>query len=382
MITNLWQDLQKLNNNILDDIQFAVNNRIINASSRSVQKAETQASETSQKWAAHHAEGGLRWNSYKAVARRDGVYGSRDFNEQLLRPLIQGVTPAWEHVFQAYVPTLFTNAINDSQNMLKTFEEQVLSRSGLEAGSAAQIKSLKKLTSTYQATIKHILKDTRNRVKNASKDANRYFAQQVQTNMSDTYRSCALEVGPGLFLRMKAIMNRGIEEKRTKMFGSIVHEVQQNLQWAIGNARNWLTNTMRTECDRMQQGYAYFFPGKGRKLGHDLSGDLLEHLYDRNDIIAATKTQAPVGAIIKIEPDSMADNETRSLPLRMITPSSELQASFAGTEEVRFPLQQIVLPDCQVIDLGHAALDAGDDLILDTDDNFSDSDCSLSDIED
>ncbi|KAH3977063.1 hypothetical protein HBI56_016220 [Parastagonospora nodorum] len=213
---------QEMNAQIFDKYPELINEAII------------AAPETASKWGAHKADGGLFWGTYKAVVRRDGSYhsataGHRDFNADLVNPIIKKLATGWERAFQNRLPKAFDALCRDSGKLLHNFHEAVEERARSNGVGIASLTTLKMQIYTYEQLFADLNQVLLEKMNELQRDANRDFTPTIANIMHTVYDICANESGTGSYKRMKQHMSDYVERCRHHMFSDATLTVKRNL---------------------------------------------------------------------------------------------------------------------------------------------------------
>jgi hypothetical protein len=155
------------------------------------------------------------WATYKAVVRRDSQYqsssaGLRDFNADLVNPIIKKLATGWERAFQSRLPKAFDAFIKDSGKLLHNFHQSVEER--------ARNKLFADLNQILITKMMEL-----------QREANRDFTPTVANIMHSVYDMCTNECGKGSFMCMKAHMAQQVEQNRHSMFHDATKTVKHHL---------------------------------------------------------------------------------------------------------------------------------------------------------
>ena len=158
------------------------------------------APNTAQGWGAHRADGGLAWSTYKAVVRRDGAYtsasaGFRDFNNELVDPILKQLATGWERAFQHRLPRVFETYTKDSGRILEKFHETIEQRARENGVGLANISVLKNQLYTYGQLFNELGAALIVSMNELQRNANRDFTPTVVAIMHSVYEECTEERG-------------------------------------------------------------------------------------------------------------------------------------------------------------------------------------------
>jgi hypothetical protein len=166
---------------------------------RYIPMAVDAAVPTATQWGAPIAEGGLRWATYKATCRRNGVFtgssGPRDFNAELFDPISRHLAGGWERAFQRRLPAALDNFLRVTRACLEKFHREAIERAR-ERGThytglgmlAQQLVAHSQRITDVRATVLGIAQELQ-------RDANRAFTPVIQDEMVPAYEGCVAERG-------------------------------------------------------------------------------------------------------------------------------------------------------------------------------------------
>ncbi|KAH8716864.1 hypothetical protein GQ44DRAFT_624695 [Phaeosphaeriaceae sp. PMI808] len=199
-----------------------------------INEAMTAAPETAQKWGAHRSDGGLMWGTYKAIVRRDGQYhsataGHRDFNADLVNPIVKKLATGWERTFQSKLPKIFEAFIKASSRLLHNFHEAIEERARNNGMGLASLAALKTQIYTYEQLFADLNQVLIFKMTELQREANRDFTPTIADIMHTAYERCAEEFGKGSFLRMKTLMSDHVDQSRVHMFNDATLTVKHHL---------------------------------------------------------------------------------------------------------------------------------------------------------
>ncbi|KAK1995639.1 hypothetical protein LX36DRAFT_713020 [Colletotrichum falcatum] len=86
--------------------------------------ATAQADVVAKKW------GTMNGGTFKATCRRGGVFKDHDFNEELLKPIMSGISETWENFFQFSIPGVLDNFSLNAIQRLTSFHDNIVKQLG------------------------------------------------------------------------------------------------------------------------------------------------------------------------------------------------------------------------------------------------------------
>ncbi|THV72223.1 hypothetical protein D6D27_09720 [Aureobasidium pullulans] len=220
-LQDLEKALEKDVKDTLTQIREAMNENVFENCNTAIDAASNTALPTSQGWGAHKSQGGLPWSTYKAVVRRQGVWtgslGLSDFNAQLTEPVYKILGNGWEKAFHRRLPQILKACSKGFANDLRAFHTTVEKHSFSHGGNP-RLGLLAQQLTNYEAVFSDLANRMVDLINERQRDINREFTPNVCNSMLTVYNTCAAEVGPGQFNRMKAYMNNHVTAQKDIMF--------------------------------------------------------------------------------------------------------------------------------------------------------------------
>ncbi|TLD13539.1 uncharacterized protein PgNI_04082 [Pyricularia grisea] len=245
-------------------IQDHFSNLIISTLDSKIPAARSAAVDVCRGWSAPEREGGMHWISYRATIRRNGCYngatGSKDFNSELLEPIIASLASAWEETFLRRIPVAIDTLTTSIQTALRVLYTH-FTNANTFPGSAQDLAALGRQTDRYLATAAGILNDVQQHITNAQRQANRQLEPIIVLSMTPGYRQALEEKGSGSYKRMKDIMAAHVEVVRHTMFEKAKQTVQDCLAAMIDKAQEVLKRLESEINGIILQDYTRVLPG-------------------------------------------------------------------------------------------------------------------------
>ncbi|THY16227.1 hypothetical protein D6D01_07752 [Aureobasidium pullulans] len=220
-LQDLEKALEKDVKDTLTQIREAMNENVFENCNAAINAASNTALPISQGWGAHKSQGGLPWSTYKAVVRRQGVWtgslGLSDFNAQLTEPVYKTLSNGWEKAFHRRVPQILKACSKGFANDLRAFHTNIEKHSFSHGGNP-RLGLLAQQLTNYEAVFSDLANRMVDLINERQRDINREFTPNVCNSMLTVYNTCAAEVGPGQFNRMKAYMNNHVTAQKDIMF--------------------------------------------------------------------------------------------------------------------------------------------------------------------
>lgn len=198
-----------------------------------VNEAVQAAPATAYKWG-YKDQGGLHYMTYKAVVRRGGQYqsptaGLRNFNADLMNPILRKLATGWERAFQNRLPKAFEVYTKNSGTVLLKFHQMIEERAHSNGVGLASLALLRSSIDTYERMFQEFGAELLAAMIELQKDANREFIPPIAAAMATAYHLCADERGGGSYMRMKGHMTGHVEQERHAMFARATQTVEGHL---------------------------------------------------------------------------------------------------------------------------------------------------------
>jgi hypothetical protein len=232
-LTQLSEGLEKAVTACLSIMKTELKTQIFDRFPEATAEAANVAPDTAQRWGIKDA-GGIHYSTYKAVCRRNGVYksptaGHRDFNADLMDPILRRGATAWERAFQRRLPKALQAYTNDAGKVLTSFHSKIEERARFNGVGLASLSMLKASIARYEQMFQAVAVDLLTAMQEAQKDANREFVPIISQFMSQAYDLCTNERGTGSFMRMKDHMVGHVDRVRHRMFIEATKSVEKHI---------------------------------------------------------------------------------------------------------------------------------------------------------
>ncbi|KAF7946085.1 uncharacterized protein EAE97_005123 [Botrytis byssoidea] len=269
-VEELEESLDKAVGKCVLEMKDALTENIYQKFSEVIPLAADQAPGIVAKWGSpvnkmDRAAGGLHFQTYKAVTRRDGVYGNRsgtyDFNSDLTEPIMKYLASHWEKNFSRRLPSVLRTFTTNANLILKKFHQAVESRSRKNGSGIAGLSMLSQQLRTYEATFSILTTEMVEAINNLQRDANREFVPVIAKNLAPSYQYCASESGAGMYMRMKDHMRASIDQKRNSMFKESCDEVKKSLDKMCRRVEESMNNKTDEVCLLMRRDYLQVLNG-------------------------------------------------------------------------------------------------------------------------
>ncbi|OKL63903.1 hypothetical protein UA08_00258 [Talaromyces atroroseus] len=250
------KELEKYLKSTCQHIVKEIEGDISQVCDKAINITRKQANKTVRSWGAptndlDRPAGGLKWATYKALCRRNGVYSNgqdgHNWNAELIEPVIKAVAPNWEKVFSRGLHDVLKRAAKESASLLESFHNNVSVKISQETGPLESSHMLSQQIPLYQQILNDIFSRQILEVREKSKDTSRMFEPVIAETLSPVYEVCVEESGRapailnvfdcfltalisiGSFMRMKEAMSTFVHQARDTMFHQSVDAVRKAL---------------------------------------------------------------------------------------------------------------------------------------------------------
>ncbi|KAF2800452.1 hypothetical protein K505DRAFT_228631 [Melanomma pulvis-pyrius CBS 109.77] len=196
---------------------------------KAVEAAFRNAPIVSRGWGAPKSEGGLAYITYKAIVRHQGAFqsgsaGYKNFNSELIEPILKLLATGWERAFQTRLPEIIQQYTQASIRVLQNFHEEI-EKNARQHGELAHLPLLTSLIRNHEQRFRDHNINLIYQMTRLHRDANRQFMPAIANIMIKGYENCDKERGTGAFMRMKDRMNEHVERYRHSMFTTATETV-------------------------------------------------------------------------------------------------------------------------------------------------------------
>ncbi|KAE8844038.1 hypothetical protein HRS9122_05141 [Pyrenophora teres f. teres] len=251
----------------MKEMRYIVQTQVNSKFPELVSDAVKVAPMTAYAWG-YKDQGGLVWSTYKAVVRRDGVYhsasaGHRDFNSDLVEPILKRLATPWERTFQSHLPRTIKTYIDNSVKLLYKLHQGIQERTNNGGMSLANLSVLKGQLTHYEQFLRDFGMSLINQMNGLQRDANRDFTPCVAMAMHDAYEYCAIVQGKGSYKHMRDHMEDHVRQESPRMFDEAIKKVGYHLddmctklQEEMEQKADWIATRMGTDYLRVIVGVA------------------------------------------------------------------------------------------------------------------------------
>ncbi|KAL8382357.1 hypothetical protein RB595_006242 [Gaeumannomyces hyphopodioides] len=250
----LHQSFLEVVQECVDSINRTFSERIIKRVEK-MQAAASSAVETARAWGEAKSPGGMYYPTYKATARRKGVFngaaGPKNLNMDLLNPIMGSLAPTWEDVFGHRVPMFLDKFTRDAQAAVREFHNRMCQDSGISSTTALLNKQLP----LYVQNMNHMLHQVKDSIAAAQRDANRSMEPVITAKMVPAYTACVVERGPGSYLRMKKHMEDHVRSAGDEMFKEVSKVLDERLKQLVNKVASRLKRATNDTLGRVCRDY-------------------------------------------------------------------------------------------------------------------------------
>ncbi|KLU81761.1 hypothetical protein MAPG_00842 [Magnaporthiopsis poae ATCC 64411] len=216
-----------------DAILDTLSELIVKTFRKAIPGAARQAIEESRAWGDYKSIRGMFWATFRATARRGGVFtgraGPRNLNMDLLGPIMDPLAPVWEDAFQRRVPRSLEAFVKAMQDDLKISHTKLCKEAGIPQDT--QITAL--LTEQIELHIRDLSRMPAriNKIITPSqREINRNPEPVIKEAMRPAYEDCSEVTGVGSYKRMKGIIINHVEDVRHNMFDEACETMEKELK--------------------------------------------------------------------------------------------------------------------------------------------------------
>ncbi|PLB46823.1 hypothetical protein P170DRAFT_498741 [Aspergillus steynii IBT 23096] len=206
--------------------------------------------QTVEKWNARRAEGGLAFQTYRAMCKRQGIFRDKNWNDDLAIPMLNTIMHGWKQCFESFSPKRLRHLIDTLILILRQFHRDAV----LSAGDGIAIKNEKKLDNSVESHCKALetsLKDLRNQIQTEQKDISRIFAQVIRRELRSTYEECAEQVGRALMLTLDDRIGSGTLNRMRELMFQRTKDANQVFKKSAIRVRRGLLELEKTTGERL-----------------------------------------------------------------------------------------------------------------------------------
>ncbi|RDH24701.1 hypothetical protein M747DRAFT_320705 [Aspergillus niger ATCC 13496] len=235
----------RFNRTVRDIFQQNILNKLSGASRHAI----LQFPEAVSRW-----NEGLRWNTYKAICRRRGVYRTTDWNRDLARPMFDKIAAAWRRTFNELLPHAMRTMTDDLEVVLGRFHKKAID--SVEQDVSDETK--KRLQSTLvacQQSMRQRFWEMRKSTTLEQKRISRAFAEAIAERLEDTYRACASETGLGSWKRSRALMQQVADDHAKEVLRGSTEHAKHELEELLDSQEAEVDQIIQSRLRRISRDY-------------------------------------------------------------------------------------------------------------------------------
>ncbi|KAE8368221.1 hypothetical protein BDV27DRAFT_168356 [Aspergillus caelatus] len=288
---------------------FDVN--IVNRLDRAIKHGCVEFPRIISQWNAPWAEGGLAFNTYRAICRRRGVFKERDWNQELANPLLDKIVGGWTRTFCVKVPLQLNEFAVSLEGSLQEFHTRAIALADRSAPSDKNTGMPEVMLSTYCKTLGHELKRVEASIKSEQKELNRIFAKTIETELHQAYEECAEQSGQYCLVRMKTIMTRQAADNCSYVLGHSVERAVQKINDLLNMTREKLGQVVESTVNHVSRDYrTAIVEPQIRKF----SDDQIKLKTEVTEIIQSTEARIHLDQLLGLNKESNGQEELSVAP--------------------------------------------------------------------
>ncbi|KAE8314943.1 hypothetical protein BDV41DRAFT_563275 [Aspergillus transmontanensis] len=207
------------------------------------------------RWNAPRREGGIAFQTYQAICRRQGIFKERDWNRELANPLLDKIVGGWTRTFCVKIPLQLDEVAVSLEGSLQDFHNRAIALSDRSAPTDKNTETPEVMLSTYCKTLRYELKQVEASMRSEQRELNRIFPKTIETELHQAYQECAEQSGRYSLVRMKNIMTRQAADNCSSMIGIGVERALQKINDLLNVTRERLGQLVESTVDHMSRDY-------------------------------------------------------------------------------------------------------------------------------
>ncbi|PYH82208.1 hypothetical protein BO82DRAFT_432039 [Aspergillus uvarum CBS 121591] len=180
-------------------------------------------------WNASCRQGGLRFNTYQANCRRQGVFRELNMNHEIALPMITKTKPGWRNAFLELLPDAYQQLGEELREAFGGFHSEAIQSVKWELPQAIS-KQLQDRLVAFHESMREQVQHLHDWTKQEQRKASSQFSESIATGLQETYEACAQLKGIGTLQAVRALMSEYAEKKGSQVFRKAAVEVQQSLE--------------------------------------------------------------------------------------------------------------------------------------------------------
>src|SRR5690606_30486566 len=168
--------------------------------------------------------------------------GLMNVNGTLCEPVIRTVTVPWGKFFQTELKESFQTFFASIHTTLSDTLQSLYPKFPTLGLGDFQKHMLERQIETLRNTARDDISTIIEFVNSRQKEINRMFEGVVREEWADTYYAVSSESGPGMWMRMRALMHNEVDRNKVQLFTSTVSAVEKELKALFDSIENLLGN--------------------------------------------------------------------------------------------------------------------------------------------
>ncbi|KAK2014761.1 hypothetical protein LZ32DRAFT_527996 [Colletotrichum eremochloae] len=256
-LSELGKTLNEAITRYMADCHTIVKQGILKKIGSGASKAAEKALSTAEGWGAKPNAGGVRFQTYRAICRRQGTFqGSfalRNFNGG--KPMKVYTAHDWDLTFRNHLPETLKTLAASMKHLIDGFHECMKDRRFLAENNEIVSEILMKLLIAQKESLIYNSNEQHKFVKKAGKEANRLFGPVIQQAMLQAYNECLEQRGTGSFIIMKEIMTTHVESTKDTMFMDAARGIEKAVNCMLGDLEKTIRHDTNSIINAMHEDY-------------------------------------------------------------------------------------------------------------------------------
>ncbi|PWY95777.1 hypothetical protein BO94DRAFT_562395 [Aspergillus sclerotioniger CBS 115572] len=252
----LAEAMKTIENQSKSAIREIFQDNILNKLGRASRSAISGFPEAVSHWNAPGGAGGFRYNTYKAICRRRGVFHGlmQDWNRDLARPMLEKIGPGWKKTFAELLPQVNISLIKELEAALVRFHLQAID----STKQSVARETRQRLQSTFEASHQVMREQISLVEKFIAQERKRIlgvFAEAISQELEQTYQACASETGIGSLTRIRTLMQQVADSRATAVFRGSTEHVRRELEVLLDEYEAQVDRIIQSRLRRISRDY-------------------------------------------------------------------------------------------------------------------------------
>ncbi|KAK2066525.1 hypothetical protein P8C59_000334 [Phyllachora maydis] len=226
----LTKELIGLVKDSMNECRILVEHSLLRKLPDAARLASAKAISTVRSWSLAKADGGLAYQTFKAICIRKGQFkglaGFKDFNGELVQPMKNRLGSRWERTFKGSLPAKIDLLGQYLSERLGVFHAKMTSRQHQSQSSTAAL--MDRQINSFQESLRD-MSGLKSIVKQSGKEINEQFDLPIAEGMTPAYVWATAQSGTGVYERLRHFMLAHIEEHGAAMFDAAEKTVVKGL---------------------------------------------------------------------------------------------------------------------------------------------------------